>query len=222
MNFKKLYYVFALTLIITGCDSGNVNFVKNGYMNGYDTLTIGQAFDGWSTCETTNWEAFETDRGEEIVSYSCQLKFSDRVKKVLSDVYRANLDEAGSIEKLNETTTRGLKVTSGYQAGATGDYELYNKLKDGARFRYETYLDGLTYNHLNYVVQFALSQKDDSFVIDYIGAELTFEDGSVIDKALNVNNDDLLEVIYNNYEFDFDTVKNLTDGIITNFAVYKE
>lgn len=56
-------------------DSPSIKFVKNGVMSGYSSsVTVGNVLEYWAkqqNCDSTNWEEYETDRKELVVSFSC-------------------------------------------------------------------------------------------------------------------------------------------------------
>ena len=73
---KKKYLtviIFFTSILLTGCGS-NVDMVKDGVMNFNKTITVGQAFDNWNNCKSSNWEEFETDNGMKIVQFTCSSK----------------------------------------------------------------------------------------------------------------------------------------------------
>lgn len=78
MKFLKLGVSAIIVLIFSACSDSNVNGVKNGVMKNFSqSLTVGQAIDSWSKtqkCDTTKWEAFESERGEKIVSFKCSME----------------------------------------------------------------------------------------------------------------------------------------------------
>jgi len=52
--------------------------VKNGVLSELpDSLTVGQALDGWKECSNPQWEEKTGDRGEKMVSFKCELKNKD-------------------------------------------------------------------------------------------------------------------------------------------------
>jgi len=78
MKFLKLGVSAIIVLIFSACSDSNVNGVKNGVMKNFSqSLTVGKAIDSWSKtqkCDTTKWEAFESERGEKIVSFKCSME----------------------------------------------------------------------------------------------------------------------------------------------------
>ena len=73
----KQLMILCTLFIVAGCGSSEIAFVKAGTMSKYSTsLTVGQAFDGWSAQECTNkeWSLVTTQRGEQFVQFTCDLQ----------------------------------------------------------------------------------------------------------------------------------------------------
>lgn len=62
--------VCVIGLVLSGCGGGNsdVALVKDGTMGGYETTTVGGAFD--ASFDNPQWEAFEADKGERVVQFT--------------------------------------------------------------------------------------------------------------------------------------------------------
>jgi len=59
------------TLMISGCNSSNIDKVKNGIMDFDKSITVSQAFDNWKSCSNSKWSEFTTDNGKNIVEFTC-------------------------------------------------------------------------------------------------------------------------------------------------------
>lgn len=66
-SFLSVFWVITVFTIV-GCGDSAVKMIKNGTMQGYETTTIGKAFD--ASFEKPTWRSFETDKGEKIVEFS--------------------------------------------------------------------------------------------------------------------------------------------------------
>ena len=76
--------VFGLALACQGCFfQGDQGIVKNGTMQENKTLTVGEAFDGWSECESKTWSDFKSDNGQRIVQFECRVTGYPEFKKEL-------------------------------------------------------------------------------------------------------------------------------------------
>ena len=51
-----------------------VDGVKGAVLPFDRSMTIGQAFDGWSNCASTEWKHIQTDRGQNIVISICHMR----------------------------------------------------------------------------------------------------------------------------------------------------
>jgi len=83
-----------LVLVLAGC-GGDVDLVKGGVMDFNQTTTLGKALDNWKSCESRDWEGFETDSGIKVVQFTCQHKVSqymDKAKILLSKKDQSNAD----------------------------------------------------------------------------------------------------------------------------------
>jgi len=76
-----------LSLLFCACGNSDVNFVKKGTMNGYETTTISRAFD--ASFDETNWEAFESKKGAKVVQFAG--KISEDLHKSASRIIAADL-----------------------------------------------------------------------------------------------------------------------------------
>ena len=78
MIFYKFVASGVAILLLSACSDSDVNGVKNGVMKNFSqSLTVGQAIDSWSKtqkCDTTQWEAFKSARGEKFVSFKCSIE----------------------------------------------------------------------------------------------------------------------------------------------------
>lgn len=78
MMRKGTYFVLLLALfVLAGCTGGDVSLVQDGTMNGYESTTIGKAFE--ASFDSPKWETFETAKGQRVV------EFSGKITKTLHD-----------------------------------------------------------------------------------------------------------------------------------------
>lgn len=76
-----------LSLLFCACGNSDINSIKNETMNGYETTTIGKAFD--ASFDETEWEAFESKKGEKVVQFTG--KISEDLHKSASRIIAADL-----------------------------------------------------------------------------------------------------------------------------------
>ena len=81
-------YAVCSVLLFCACGNSDVNFVKNGTMNGYETTTISKAFD--ASFDETKWEVFESKKGEKVVQFAG--KISEDLHKSASRIIAADLE----------------------------------------------------------------------------------------------------------------------------------
>lgn len=85
---------------MTGCFNNDINIVKDAVIDKISkTITVGQALDSWAKtqkCDSIIWESFETDRGENIVQFVCEIENLSTLDKIL------DIDDLNEIEKINK------------------------------------------------------------------------------------------------------------------------
>jgi hypothetical protein len=80
---KLLVIVFLFAFgLLAGCGNSDVSLVKDGTMNGYETTTIGKAFE--ASFDDTKWEGFESKKGERVVQFT---------GKISKDLHNSVTDE---------------------------------------------------------------------------------------------------------------------------------
>jgi len=73
MNMRILAFIIAF-LVSGNSHAGPIDLVKTGVLDYDKSMTVGNAFDNWSNCSSTEWEEFETDRGKTVVQSICNIK----------------------------------------------------------------------------------------------------------------------------------------------------
>ena len=91
--FIGILSIIAVFAFSTPEDSETIQMVKNGYLNNYQSKTIGEAFDDFFAGET--WSSFELD-GSHYVNVKGKISYHD---KPVTAVIQFNVDkETGSLE----------------------------------------------------------------------------------------------------------------------------
>jgi len=138
-----------VVIALSGC-GGDIDTIKNGTLNGYESTTIGKAFDNYSYKLTNKWDEFETNNGQKIVSVNMNLLFPPFCD-----------------DENNCNSVDGLKTFLGYGFGAYAYPEWRAKVeKDGKTEKCKTpdaYSGNIDF-------QFTINQ-DDSFEVNYVGLE---------------------------------------------------
>ena len=57
-----------LMVMVAACGQSDLEMVKGGTMTGYETTTIGKAFD--RSFDAGTWQAFKTDKGQRVVEFN--------------------------------------------------------------------------------------------------------------------------------------------------------
>jgi len=125
-----LMFVCLIGLVLSGCGSGNSDLVlvKDGTMGGYETTTIGRAFE--SSFDNPQWEAFETEKGERIVQFTGTISqnIHDSVITEITDQL-SELDSGGNPEQQMIQKEAKFQIQLNYLQGAVeklgGDNSAY-------------------------------------------------------------------------------------------------
>lgn len=67
-NFKFFTLSITLFVVLIGCSKPDIPLVKEGTMPGYETTTIGKAFE--SSFDNPKWESFKGKKGERVVQFT--------------------------------------------------------------------------------------------------------------------------------------------------------
>ena len=109
-------------LILTGCGN-NVDSVKSGVFDDYQSTTVGKAFDNWGMCDSVTWEEFETSNGRNIVEYNCFQKNS--LSPYLTDkegIYTGEIMFA--TERLNKIIRQGVNLKIQFQINLDDSFDI--------------------------------------------------------------------------------------------------
>lgn len=110
-----LYVIFGMMIVDGGSD---VDCVKEATMNGYKSLTVGEAFDNCSAFKSTSWESFETQNGRRVVEFKGQMIIPDvphlkgTKDAVLTVQFLINKDDSFEVQAVGiEAVENGKKTT---------------------------------------------------------------------------------------------------------------
>ena len=101
---KALFSILAASVIIfSGCDSGNVAYIKDSTWSEDETVEIGSALDGYDYFIKTEWEEYETKQGREIVEFKGYYFKSDLVVRIQFTLFKDfwAMDDDGNDFKIN-------------------------------------------------------------------------------------------------------------------------
>lgn len=87
MRKRTLFALLLALFVLAGCTGGDVSLVQDGTMNGYESTTIGKAFE--ASFDSPKWEAFETDKGQRVVEFTGKVTkaMHDRCRQEILDAY---------------------------------------------------------------------------------------------------------------------------------------
>jgi len=210
---KLLPFALVASLFLVGCEMSTVESVRGGFLSGYDTMTVGDAFDGWSGCIDTSWQAGETDRNEQVVQYSCAIPNFEAAQTQLYDAVAAAVaeDKEGFEKQVNDMLAA---QAMGAQIG--GDTTLMERLQNGDRYVSNKYLELLAFQGMNYIVEFTLSKRDDSFDVTFWGLEFVYADGtSKFGALLGDGVDTILNTVYQNMDPKLGENATAIDNVLT-------
>jgi len=87
-----------------GNNDVNLKLVKNGIMSFNRTLSIGDAFDNWNSCQTRKWKSFESTNGVKMVEFSCNAKdVKVWTKNIVNSLVSKKMIPSINLKKLNRT-----------------------------------------------------------------------------------------------------------------------
>ena len=102
-----------LLLAFVGCGNNPIGLVKNGTLNDYPSVTIGDAFDVSFT--DGKWETFETDKKQTVV------EFTGIVSRELSKKFEVNLITSNGETPIDLISLKS-KITNFKSILAIGEY----------------------------------------------------------------------------------------------------
>lgn len=109
MKFYSKFTLLVFAAFIQGCGSGiggspEIEGVKRSFLAGYDSFSIGEAFDHRQACDNTSWSMTKTESGRSLVEYRCKFKGVDEHYKKQLDQEIEQVIKKGdeAIAKLND------------------------------------------------------------------------------------------------------------------------
>lgn len=127
-SYKRIALLLALSaLFLAGCMQGDIDVVKDGVMGGYQTTTVGAAFD--ASFDNPQWSEFKGEKGERVVEFTGRIR-----KNVLLDL----IGHPANTPRIQNDYAKAVLSEPEYQQfyeGASGEgttpvNEVYNILFD--------------------------------------------------------------------------------------------
>jgi hypothetical protein len=82
---KNILSLLIAAFFIIGCENSDIYSVKNGYLNDFKTITVGEAFDKYKYFTDVKWDSFKTDNGTKIVEVKGYLNEDSNSSKKLEN-----------------------------------------------------------------------------------------------------------------------------------------
>jgi hypothetical protein len=144
---KKIFLTLPFVVALSGCGN-DIDMIKNGTIDGYESTTIGKAFDNYSYKLVNRWEKFETKNGQKVVSVKMELRFPPF---------------CGEDEYCNNTD--GLRQFLNFGFGAYAYQEWRENVKNDGKSE-ECKIPEAYSSNIDF--QFTIN-RDDTFEINYVG-----------------------------------------------------
>ncbi|GAB7023804.1 hypothetical protein [Salidesulfovibrio brasiliensis] len=114
LYFKRICLLLSLLLVlVAGCTGSDIDVVKNGVMRGYQTTTVGAAFD--ASFDNPQWSEFEGEKGERVVEFTGKIR-----KDVLLDLI-GNVVNEPSIQNSYAKNVLSESEYQQFYEGASGE-----------------------------------------------------------------------------------------------------
>ncbi|TVM31605.1 hypothetical protein [Oceanidesulfovibrio marinus] len=112
---KNLFLLLLLVqfFLLAACTVDDVEVVKNGMLNGYESTTVGKAFN--ASFDNPMWESFETDKGQRVV------EFTGLVSNELHQAHMNSIMNGYDAASANGMEFQYVQLTSLYMSGEEFD-----------------------------------------------------------------------------------------------------
>lgn len=226
------YFLIALIIALSACtpsDRSKIDSVKNGIFGNYKSITVGQAFDQWQTCDhsQSKWSLIKTSNGADIVEFTCEVKDVDKLAEILKNEINQQHDD--QIKYLDKRT---LALEQQVQnADSDNDKSFFQERLMKNKDEYASNVQKINQesdqlqlatniNKIVYTSQWLIN-KDDTFELSYYGIEYFWQDGVHIENKLKA---DQLDDVYQDKNPLFDTANSTYGFIFVNIlkSLYKE
>lgn len=192
---KKFVFSVSLAMAmlgLSGCSQSPVETVKNGTLLFNQTVTVGNAFEGYSDCVpgTPRWDFGEGTRGEEIVEFRCKIKGATDFREYLNGLHEQAIKSWGSLDRAKQLSAvvqwgAAMEGVDGKSVALSADE--YDGLEILSQHLSEAEL----------IVQFAMNKTDKtSFEINGSNIKVIWDDSKT--SVLPVTNDFFEQAIYGN------------------------
>ena len=130
---KKIILALPIFLALAGCGS-DIDVVKNGVMEFNQTTTIGQVLDNWKSCESSDWNSFETDNGMSVVEFTCEHRNVEEFMRVAKSLLSArDLEHASNLNVIANMQTFQFTINKN-ESFQIDNVQITNIWEDGTAF----------------------------------------------------------------------------------------
>ncbi|MBI9080603.1 MAG: hypothetical protein JEY79_12800 [Pseudodesulfovibrio sp.] len=155
--YKRTALLLALSaMILAGCTGSDIDIVKEGVMGGYQTTTVGAAFD--ASFDNPQWSEIQGEKGERVVEFTGKIR-----KEVLLDLLGNVVNEPHIQDSYAKAVLSEPEYQQFYEGasgeGATPKNEVYNILFNIA-------LDKICQNEAAF--QWIVTPDGKSFSLSYV------------------------------------------------------
>lgn len=186
ISTKKYITMIAVALLFTGCN--DISTVKDGVLEDFsESLTVGKALETWNAqeCLDTEWDSYSTDRGEKVVSFTCNLDvysiktssdeavIDEDAAKILAEYEKVKKEASKAMETSHEAvySPNAKEITDMALSKIDASYEAEKKM-EGINSR----LARKKLTNAEVEILFLISSDGESFAPGSAGIKYTFED----------------------------------------------
>lgn len=178
--------VMIMVASCTQSDQSKIDLVKNGILNNYKSISVGQAFDQWQMCnhKSSNWTLVKTSNGADVVEFTCNVKDVSKIVEVLKN--NINQRHEAQIVSLDDDIAkweeRAQNADSEYMKSFFEKELIERKNRYAADLREndeqtQQLLLAASIDKIIYTFQWLLN-KDDTFELSYKGIEYFWQNGT--------------------------------------------
>ncbi|RTL00111.1 MAG: hypothetical protein EKK57_08015 [Proteobacteria bacterium] len=183
------YLLMVVMIMVASCtqsDQSKIDLVKNGILNNYKSISVGQAFDQWQMCnhKSSNWTLVKTSNGADVVEFTCNVKDVSKIVEVLKN--NINQRHEAQIVSLDDDIAkweeRAQNADSEYMKSFFEKELIERKNRYAADLREndeqtQQLLLAASIDKIIYTFQWLLN-KDDTFELSYKGIEYFWQNGT--------------------------------------------
>lgn len=221
-----------LMIMMASCtpsDQSKINLVKNGILNNYKSISVGQAFDQWQMCDhkSSNWTLVKTSNGADVVEFTCDVKDVSKIVEVLKN--NINQRHEAQIVSLDDDIAkweeRAQNADSEYMKSFFEKELIECKNRYAADLREndeqtQQLLLAASIDKIIYTFQW-LVNKDDTFELSYKGIEYFWQNGTHTELKLG---NDIINDVYKDKNPFLDVANSNYEVLLMNMLsnIYKD